>query len=175
MRFASIVAVTLCAVPALASEAPAPPTPASPPSCDSAEHRQMDFWLGEWRLTWQGGTGTNRITRDFKNCVIVENFSESPANKPPHLRGMSVSSYQPLNRMWRQTWVDDQNGYYHLSGGAKPDGTFVLQTVRMGREPKMTRMVFEKITRDSLTWRWQESEDGAEWTDRWVIQYRRVK
>jgi hypothetical protein len=172
MRLISIVAATAFALPAFAAEMePAPP---APPSCDSAEHHQMDFWLGEWKLTWDGGTGTNRITRDFKNCVIVENFSEAASNKPPHLRGMSVSSYQPLNTMWRQTWVDDQNGYYHLSGGPKPDGTFVLQTIRMGREPQMTRMVFENIKRDSLTWRWQASDDGATWTDKWVIRYDRI-
>jgi hypothetical protein len=172
MRIAFAIAAALIAAPAIASEAP--PAPAAPPSCDSAEHRQMDFWLGEWKLTWPGGTGINRITRDFKNCVITENF-EAQTGAPPLLKGMSVSSYQPLNKMWRQTWVDDQNGYYHLSGGPKADGTFVLQTIRMGREPKMTRMVFENIKRDSFTWRWQSSEDGGVWTDTWVIQYARMR
>lgn len=171
MRLVLAAAAILFALPAIASDAPPSPPP---PTCDSPQHHQMDFWLGEWKLTWQGGEGTNRITRDFKNCVIVENFSEAPTNKPPHLRGMSVSTYHAQTEMWRQTWVDDQNGYYDLTGGAEPDGTFVLRVIRVSREP-MRRMVFENIKPGSLTWRWQGSEDGASWTDLWVIQYTRVK
>lgn len=178
MRLVSIAIATLLTLPVYAAETQ-PAAPPAVPSCDSPEHRQLDFWLGDWKLSWQTPTGTstgiNRITRDFKNCAIVENFSEDAGNPPPHLRGMSISSYQPLNKMWRQTWVDDQNGYYHLSGGPRPDGTFVLQTVRMGREPQMTRMVFENIKPDSFTWRWQGSDEGDVWTDKWVIQYTRVK
>jgi hypothetical protein len=172
MRSAIIaVAILFMSSVTLASQAAAP---AAPPSCDSAEHHQMDFWLGEWKVTWQGGEGTNRITRAFNGCAIIENFAATSGN-PPLLHGMSISSYQPLNRMWRQSWVDDQNGYFHLSGGPKADGTFVLQTVRMGREPKMTRMVFENIKPASFTWRWQSSDEGDVWTDTWVLQYERVK
>ena len=146
-----------------------------PPSCDTAEHHQLDFWLGDWTLTWEGGKGTNHITREYNGCVIREVFTEDAADKPPVLHGTSLSSYQPMNKMWRQTWVDDQNGYFHLTGGPQADGTFVLQTVRMGREPYMTRMVFQDIKRDSFIWRWQKSDDGATWTDTWVIHYARMK
>jgi hypothetical protein len=34
--------------------------------------------------------------------------------------------------------------------------------------------VFEDITAQGLTWRWQGSADaGATWSDRWVIHYTR--
>jgi hypothetical protein len=174
MRTIVIAAAMLLSAAAFASQATPPAAPAAAPSCDTPEHHQMDFWLGEWKVTWQGGGGINRITRGFGGCAIIENF-EATSGSPPLLHGMSISSYQPLNKMWRQSWVDDQNGYFHLSGGPQKDGTFVLQTVRMGREPKMTRMVFENIKPDSLTWRWQASDEGDVWTDSWVIEYQRVK
>lgn len=174
MRLALLTAAALFAFPAFAADATTPVPPAAPPSCDTPEHHQMDFWVGTWKLTWQGGSGTNRVTKEYNGCVIHEVFTQDKISPPPLLNGSSLSSYQPMNMMWRQTWVDDQNGYLHLSGGPQADGTFRLQTVRMGREPHMTRMIFEDITHDSLTWRWQQSDDGDVWTDTWVIHYRRI-
>ena len=171
MRAAIVFAALCIALPAFAADAA--PAPAVP-SCDTPEHHQLDFWLGTWKLTWNGGTGTNTITRALNDCVIEENFA-AETGPPPLLRGMSISSYPPMNKMWRQTWADDQNGYLHLSGGQQQDGSFMLQTIRMGREPYMTRMVFQDIQHDTFTWRWQKSDDGDAWTDIWVVKYARIK
>jgi hypothetical protein len=170
----AIAAVAMCA-PAFAADAPPKPAPATAPSCTSPEHHQMDFWVGDWNAAWQGGHGTNHVTKEMNGCVIHEHFAAAASAGRPALHGESLSSYQPANLMWRQTWVDDQNGYFHLSGGREQDGTFVLQTIRMGREPHMTRMIFQDIKPDSFTWRWQMSDDGETWKDAWVIHYTRLK
>lgn len=148
------------------------------PPCSSPEYRQMDFWLGTWDVRWEdapefgikAGNGSNEITRRLGNCVIEENFRGGPTTG--ELIGHSVSVYHaPLGR-WRQTWVDNQGGYFALVGGPE-DGRFVLTNSRLsGRAPHL-RMVFEDIQADSLTWRWQGSDDGENWSDRWVIRYTR--
>ena len=175
-----IVSCAAALAASLASAAPAanaPAPPAAPPSCNGAEFHQMDFWLGDWRAEFVGGgTGTNRITREFDGCVVHEHFrvDEGSGGRPP-LIGESFSVYHALNKMWRQTWVDNQNGYFDLTGGPQQDGSFILQVIRVGREPHMMRMVYQDITRDSFTWRWQQSDDGDTWTDTWVIHYTRAK
>lgn len=138
------------------------------PPCSSPEYRQMDFWLGSWDVRWddapasgiKAGSGTNEITRKFGDCVIEEHFRGGSTTGG--LVGHSVSIYHaPIGR-WRQTWVDNQGSYFALVGGPE-DGRFVLTNSRLGEQAPHLRMVFEDIQPDSLTWRWQRSDDGKSW------------
>ena len=48
----------------------------------------------------------------------------------------------------------------------------VLVSTRISDAAPHQRMVYEDITENSLTWRWQRSADGgATWSDQWVIRY----
>jgi len=170
MRLTALAAVAML----LTSPAWAIPPPYVSPNCAAPEFDQMDFWVGNWRLTWDGGEATSQVTKEFDGCVVHEAFRQEEHGKMP-LIGASFSAYHAINRIWRQTWIDNRNGYYHLSGGPQPGGTFMLQAIRMGREPQMLRMVFEDIKADSFTWRLQVSDDGDAWTDKWVIHYARTK
>jgi hypothetical protein len=41
-------------------------------------------------------------------------------------------------------------------------------------KPVQLRMVWSHVEPDSLTWRWQRSDDdGATWTTNWELAYRR--
>jgi hypothetical protein len=128
----------------------------------------MDFWLGSWRAKWEGGEGTNEITKDFDGCVVREAFDGGPSMQG--FRGMSVSLYHAQTRQWRQTWVDNQGSYFDLVGG--PNGKdFVLTNLRQRSDAPYLRMIFTDIKTHSFTWRWQKSGDGKTWTDSWVIHY----
>lgn len=149
--------------------------------CDTPEGRQLDFWIGEWTLSWpagQGGApqdeegrGTNTISRILGDCIVYEEFESQTTG----LSGRSWSTYDARVGEWRQTWVDDQGSYLTFSGGLR-DGRMELygpmRTAPDGTRFHM-RMIWTAVTEDSLTWRYQRSSDGGEtWTDRWVIHYR---
>ena len=149
--------------------------------CSQPESRQLDFWLGNWDLSWPaeqtGGepgetaTGTNSITQLFGDCVIEENFATADGR----FRGHSVSVYDVRTEQWRQTWVDNMGGYLVFTGGFE-DGSMVLRTPPTERDGTtyVHRMVFSDIENDSLTWRWQNTvDDGATWQDVWTISYNR--
>lgn len=36
----------------------------------SYDGTELDFWLGDWDATWDGGHGTNHLERDFDGRVI---------------------------------------------------------------------------------------------------------
>lgn len=140
----------------------------------------MDFWVGEWDVRWAAspsipeGSGRNVITRDFANCVIVENFSGDASTGG--LVGHSVSTYHAPAQRWRQTWVDNQGGYFALVGGPEGADRFVLVSHRLRDNAPVQRMVFENITPEGFTWRWQTTADGAvSWVDSWVIEYTRAR
>jgi hypothetical protein len=149
------------------AQAPTAATQATP--CTDPEFALLDFWLGEWDLTWEGGTGTNVVTREFGGCVIHENFHSEG------LIGSSVSVWIPRLGTWKQTWVDDSGSYLDFTGGPTEDGRFVFSR-ELPPQAKSThqRMVFHDITADSLVWDWQSSADGGEtWAMQWQIHYRR--
>lgn len=154
-------------------------TPAPPAPCSSEEYRQLDFWVGHWHAEWDNpdgttGHGENHITRDeFGDCVIYERFSGAGLN------GMSVSTYFAPLGLWRQTWVDDQGSYFALTGGPGGEADpfeFALTNSRLSDNAPHLRMIWQDVTEDSFTWRWQGrvSEEEA-WSDRWVIRYTRME
>jgi hypothetical protein len=133
------------------------------------EH-DLNFWLGVWTCTWDGRHGTNRVTRELGDRVIVERFA---ALAPEPFAGMSVSVFDP-EAGWRQTWVDANGSYWHFAGEAG-NGRFTFATPEpVDAERVYKRMVFSDLADDRFHWRWESSVDGAEWTERWAIDYRRA-
>lgn len=137
----------------------------------------MDFWLGTWDLRWDAspgqpaGSGVNVITRDVGDCVIHEHFVGDASTG--NLIGESWSLYHAPAQRWRQTWVDNQGGYFALVGGVEGDRLVLVSRSIADNKPRQ-RMVYEDITANSLTWRWQRTTDeGATWVDVWVIHYTR--
>ncbi|MEZ5758381.1 MAG: hypothetical protein R3D86_09185 [Emcibacteraceae bacterium] len=138
--------------------------------CSGPEYSTLDFWVGKWNVSWEGGSGTNQITKDYNGCVIREDFKGS------NLKGMSISSYVKPEGKWRQIWVDEQNGFLDLYG--KKDGdNYIFQTTPDKTKPtSQLRMVFSDIMNDSFIWTWQATSDGGNnWVTRWQINYTRTK
>lgn len=164
-----VLAALFAAPPATGADETATPPPAP---CREPGFRQLDFWVGTWDLTWNGGTGTNVVTRDeYGDCVIIEHFAD---DDPAGMRGTSVSTYDPGHGIWRQTWVDTNGAYLDFTGGWDGERMTLGRTIdRDGKELRQ-RMVFHDIAADSLTWDWETSTDGGEtWAMRWQIGYRR--
>ena len=170
-----LLAILYCcaAGPALAQ-----PQPAAPP-CSGPEHRQLDFWVGEWIAAWtnangSAGSGRNVVTRDeYGDCVISERFSADDGS----LKGFSISTFFTPAREWRQTWMDDQGGYFDLFGGPVEGQahSFALETYRRNPNAPFRRMIWENVSPDGFTWRWQGRASAQdEWVDSWVIRYTRA-
>lgn len=134
---------------------------------------ELDFWLGEWDVSWTGGYGTNRLERILGDRVIHERFDGADDDGANGLRGESWSVFEPERALWRQTWVDDQGGYLDLVG-ERVDGSFAFGRSAPERGPQARqRMVFRDVTDGSFRWTWESSPDGDAWTVRWEIAYRR--
>ena len=140
----------------------------------------FDFWVGDWSARWtnadgSAGQGRNVVTKILDGRVIEERFEESAAASAP-LRGRSVSVLQQASGTWKQTWVDNQGGYFAFS--ASVDGErriFATEFVERDGKTVGQRMVFHDIRRDAFTWDWEGTADGGKsWKRLWRIEYQRA-
>ena len=144
--------------------------------CDSAESRQLDFWLGDWELTYvaagKEAKSRNRITKVLDGCVILEEFTGAPGTR---LDGRSFSTYDRATRRWKQTWVDNTASYLDFDGATVDGNMAFVRTFTKDGKTTHQRMVFRDVKADSLTWLWQSSPDATTWATQWEIRYNRVK
>jgi hypothetical protein len=154
------------------------------PQCTAPEHRQMDFWLGDWDAAvkarksptseeWAEARGSNHVSPGDNGCTIVEDFHAAGPGAP--WTGRSVSQFWARQGKWRQTWIDESNSYLAFTGG--PEGKdFALYgepSTQNGVQRQM-RMVFANIGRDGFSWRWEGTTDGGKsWRPEILIEYTR--
>lgn len=146
-------------------------TQAPPAPCAAPERRALDFWIGDWELTWADGQRARSHVEPMLNgCALKETFE---ARGGLEMHGASFSAFDGARRRWVQTWVDDQGGVLTFDGG--PHGRdMVLYQLRFAPADPHRRIVFEDVSRDAFTWRWQRSADGRAWEDMWVVHYARL-
>lgn len=153
MKLLTLVMLSLLPV-VCAAEAPA--------SCSAPEHRQFDFWLGDWRVHAPGGAfaALNRITSEYGGCVIHERYANGRG-----FSGESLNVYDPTRKVWNQTWVDDSGVLLTLEGrwngksmvleGVGPDAS--------GAQAKQ-RITWTPHADGSLRQLWESADATGVWT-----------
>jgi hypothetical protein len=90
----------------------------APPGCTAPEHRQFDYWAGDWVVTDSAGTkilGANRITIEENGCLIHEHWTGGPPGSSGGT-GQSFNYYDRGNRRWEQVWVASGGNVLKLVG-----------------------------------------------------------
>ncbi len=145
-------------------------------NCDCTECHQLDFWVGNWKATWQDSSGNifegrNSIKKILGGCVIMENFDGNPGIE---YTGKSFSVYNQKTNIWQQTWVDSQGSYMLFTGGKQDNKMILSREVETNKGKISQRMVFYNIAENSFDWNWEAStDDGMNWRLNWKIHYER--
>lgn len=130
MTLTALVLATALQTPAAQPAATPPPKPFD---CSAPEHRQFDFWVGDWDVVPNPETrpanapppqpgrkpGHNVIERAHNGCVIIENWDDGIGGT-----GQSFNLYDRVKKRWQQTWVDNSGGLHEYWGGLQ-DGKMV--------------------------------------------------
>jgi hypothetical protein len=136
--------------------------PATPPPCSAPEHRQFDFWVGDWDVFDPAGKklGTNSIKLILNKCALHESWTGTG------MSGHSYNIYFAPEKRWHQTWVDSQGSLLELNGRFE-DGKMVLSGEGAGTNGGRTkhRLIWSKLEGGRLRQVWESSSDGgATWT-----------
>ena len=87
---------------------------------------------------------------------------------------MSVSVHDARTDSWRQTWVDSNGSYWHFAGAHDGQDVIFATPGRVDADRTFKRIVFSGIRDEAFHWRWESSDDGRAWAERWAIDYRRA-
>lgn len=140
------------------------PQPQPRPTCKARpEHRQFDFWVGEWEVRNPRGqtVGTNSVQLILGDCVVFENWTGAGGSV-----GKSFNVYNAALGKWQQTWVDNAGGVLELAGEFK-DNEMRFTGETRGRDGRVTleRLTFTKLGDGNVRQFWQQSADGGKtWT-----------
>jgi hypothetical protein len=100
----------------------APANPAA--GCEVPEYRQLDFWLGDWdTFDPDSTTSVARAHIDLiaAGCAVHELYEQTDG-----LIGDSILSFDPVRKLWQQTWVTNHGSLMVIAGPFK-DGALTLE------------------------------------------------
>lgn len=92
--------------------------------CCTEKYTQFDYWVGNWDVydLNEKLIGTNKITKEYDNCVLRENWKSQGKS-----RGTSYNFYDKSDDSWNQVWVDNTGFVLRLKGN-QVDGNMVLKS-----------------------------------------------
>ena len=165
--FVSVVGGFVLAAP-LVGQTPASTTPTAVPAgsaCEAPEHRQFDFWVGEWDVFPTGSSAqvaTSRIEKLYGGCAVRENWM--PKSRQD---GGSLNGYDARDRVWRQTWLDSSGAQVVFTGGVKGAAMVLTGMWRDANGPgkdALTRMTYSRSNDGSVRQLGEQSADaGKTW------------
>lgn len=163
MRHVGLFALVLM----LATSAAAQPSAVPKPACDTPEHRQFDFWVGQWdvyRTDTDKLVARSLIEKLYGGCAVRENWMPTGGTG-----GGSFNSWRPAEKKWRQTWTDSSNNWNEYVGGIE-GGMMVLAGTSTDAAGNATpvRMTYEAKPDGSVVQTGYQSPDGGK---TWGVQY----
>jgi hypothetical protein len=151
----------IACVALLATSAQAQPADLAKP-CNAKEFRALDFWIGEWRVSWktpqgQRAEGRNSIRRVLDGCALEEHWQGGDGSE-----GKSLTYFDPSVSRWRQTYIDKTAQPLLLEGNLEGESL-----VLTGKHERAGFTTFHKITWTPLPGavrqQWQQSANGTTW------------
>lgn len=173
------MAASLLLALSLATSAATPPAkpvvpPAPKPACSAVEHRQFDFWVGDWIVTRPdtgAELGRNSISHASGGCLLREHWRSGRG-----FEGHSLNAYDRQRGAWMQVWVGADGTVLRLEGGLR-EGAMVLEgeLPKAGGGMQRQRITWTPAADGSVSQHWQVSDDdGGSWKSSFLGIYRRA-
>lgn len=145
-----------------------------PPKCTAAEHRQFDFWIGDWDVFRRGESQTTPVARVriepmVDGCAIREVYRRNDG-----YHGESFSMYDASRMTWHQSWVTNDGELLIIEGGVH-DGRMILtgSTIGADRRSTLVRGVWSKEPNGVHEVAETSSDSGGTWKPLFDLNFRR--
>jgi len=136
----------------------------------AAEYRQLDFWVGDWKVIGMGGqqVGSSHVDLILGDCVVFENWSSGFGSE-----GKSFNKYNPHAKRWEQYWVSDQGETTFFQGQLEGKNmVYYADGVAPDGKPMKRRLTFFNLGPDQVRQFSQQSTDGGKtWSTEYDLTY----
>jgi len=155
------------------------------------EHRQFDFWIGEWDVNLRRINPDN-TWHDWKNSIvrihpildgkaILELWEDQYDGTPENvIIGYSLRYFYPKTGKWH-LWLNwpgpNRSGSQPLEGQFRHGrGEFFRERPTSDSTTVLSRFTFSDISDSTLRWDDAFSQDGGKtWSNNWIMEFTRSK
>jgi hypothetical protein len=117
--------------------------------CDTPQHHQFDYWVGDWQVfdaDSQQLVAVDRVEKHAEGCIIQQNltFITDMYRRPGvnyRLAGIGVNRFD--GEAWLQIWADNQWGAIVMRGTADANGSMTFKSIIPSRNRDL-RIIWEK-------------------------------
>jgi hypothetical protein len=151
----------------------APAAFASPETCAAnPESRQMDFWLGDWTVTYPGmpGSANSKVYIELDKCLIVESWEGGKGHS-----GKNMFAYSDDDKSWHGMFADNQGRVHTFKGKVvSGSGEFTGPSRGSNGETVLNRIKIVRTNANKVEQSWEKSTDkGTTWTMEFHGEYTR--
>lgn len=146
----------------------------APDSCaTNAANRQLDYWLGTWKIGAAGSSGNahSTVTLSLDKCVVVENWDGGRGHY-----GQNVFGYSADDKSWYGLFADNEGRVHVFTSGKVASDTAAFEGASRGPngEAVLNRVKIIRLNPNKIEQTWEKSTDnGASWNVAFRGEYAR--
>jgi hypothetical protein len=144
----------------------------SPACAVNAESRQLDFWLGDWTVSYPGmsATSSSDVHLSLDKCLVVESWVGGKGHT-----GENMFAYSSDDKRWHGMFADNE-GRVHIFEGKVAQGSAEFTGPSRGPngEAVLNRIKIVRLSDNNVKQTWEKSRDnGATWSMEFQGDYAR--
>ena len=140
-------------------------------SANSAS-RQLDYWLGDWTVSYPGGPGSSasKVYLSLDQCLLIESWDGGKGHK-----GENLFAYSDDDKSWHGMFADNQGRVHVFEGNmANGAGEFTGPSRGSNGEKVLNRIKIVRVNANKVEQSWEKSLDnGATWATEFHGEYTR--
>jgi hypothetical protein len=149
----------------IATSSFAAPDPA--PCSMNPYNRQLDFWIGDWSVTYPGmpHSSSSKVFLDLDQCVLVESWDGGKGHA-----GKNMFAYSSDDKRWHGMFADNQ-GRVHIFEGTVAEGSaeFTGPSLSPDGQAVLNRIKIERLGTNKVEQSWEKSKDNGL---TWAVEFR---
>ena len=147
----------------------------APPCVSNPQSRELDYWVGNWRIGAAGSSGTahSTVSLALDKCLVVENWDGGRGHS-----GKNVFGYSADDKSWHGLFADNEGRLHVFTSGKVSSGSAQFEGASRGGngETVLNRVIIVRLNPDRVQQTWEKSDDnGSTWKVAFRGEYSRVK
>lgn len=138
------------------------------PCATHAENRQLDYWLGDWKIGAEGSSGNahSTVSLSLDKCLVIENWDGGRGH-----RGQNVFGYSADDKSWYGMFADNEGRVHVFTSGKVSSGSAEFEGTSHGPngESVLNRVKVVRLSPDKVEQTWEKSGDQG---TTWIVVFR---